>query len=318
MTIELDDRLADLRQPTVWPPEARLDVLNQVLTSDPTPQRADRRIVITRPNRRRTVTFVTAAGLAAAASIAIPAALPAGAPGSADQAAAVEALHRLAHLAAVSPTDHLGPTQYVHVVDVEHQNATPGQPAAQGRYEDWIRADGLTFQLISERTGTAPARREVWRIPPGPLPIDGMTAPQYLDRLPTDPTRLESYVRAHSEGSTSSDERVFVAVADIVRRGTADPDLRSAAIEVLARLGHVRLGDETRDSLGHPVHAFDFVDPHGRPDEIRTIMFDTRTAQITEERDVFHGKLFFIRKVPTFGVVDSVPANIRRDAVLEK
>jgi hypothetical protein len=315
MTTELDERLADLRRPARWSADEHLDVLDQILASDPTPRRTDHRLVITRPNRRRrTITLAAAAGLAVAGSIAIPAALP----NSADQAAAVEALHRLAHVAAVSPSDHLGPTQYLHIVDVEHQNATPGQSPDDSRYEYWIRADGLTFERINERSGSAPARKEVWRIPPGPLPIDGMTAPQYLDRLPTDPAALESYVRAHSEGSTSSDERVFVAVADIVRRGLAGADLRSAAIEVLARLGHVRLGDESRDSLGHPVEAFDFVDPHGRPHEIQTIMFDTRTAQITEERDYLDGKLFFSRTVRSFGVVNTVPANIRRSAVPQK
>jgi hypothetical protein len=187
-----------------------------------------------------------------------------------------------------------------------------------GRYADWIRADKLTWQRRTESTGTGPADEEVWLLPAGRQTIDGMTSPQNLDQLPTDPAELESYVRANSVGSTSSDERVYFAVADIVRRGLADPNLRAAAIDVLAHLGHVQLGDETRDSLGNPVQAFDFVDPDGRPGDIRTVMFDTRTAEITEENDYVQGELLFSRTVPVFEVVDALPSDIREHAVVQK
>jgi hypothetical protein len=319
MTTDLDQRLIDLRGAPHWPSDERAVILDQVLSTDPVPQRGDVRLIASGARRgRRTAVLATAAGLAAAACIAVPTLLPAGAPGSADQAAAVQALHHLAHVAAVSPSDHLGPDQFLHLVDVDHQGPTPGQPGVESRFEYWIRPDGQTWQLRSERSGTEPAHKEVWLLPPGPRFIDGMTAPQFLDRLPTSPAALEAYVRAHSVGSTSSDERVFVAVADIVRRGLAKPKLRSAAIEVLAHLGHVRLGDATRDSLGNPVQAFEFVDRHGRPDDDRTIMFDTRTAQITEEQEYFHGKLHFSSTVPVFEVVNSVPVNIRQSAVAQK
>jgi hypothetical protein len=318
MTFDLDDRLADLRRPAHWPSDERAIVLDQVLAADPTAHREDRRLITLRPGRRRRVLTAAATAGLAAACIAVPTLLPAGSPGSADQAAAVQALHHLAKLAAVSPVDHLGPHQYLHLVDVEHQNPLAGQPADNSRFEDWIRADGLTYQRRTETTPTDPAHVEVWLWPAGPQTIDGMTAPVYLDRLPTDPTALESYVREHTTGSTSAEERVYVAVSDIVRRGLAGPKLRSAAIEILARLGHVRLGDETRDSLGNPVQAFEFVDPHGRPGDVRTVMFDTRTAQITEEREHFQSKLLFTRTVPVFQVVDTVPANIRDHAIVQK
>ncbi len=319
MTVDLDERLADLRPSAHWPSPERDTVLRRVLATDPTPHGDDHLLTVMRPNRRRrALALAAAAGLAAAASVAVPAILPAGSPGSADQAAAVQALHHLARVAAVSPVDQLGPNQYLHLVDVEHQNALSGQPAADSRFEDWMRADGLTYQLRTESTPTVPAHVEVWQLPAGPQPIDGMTAPQSLDDLPTDPAALEAYVREHSVGSTSSDERVYVAVADIVRRGLAPSALRSAAIDVLAHLGHVRLGDDTRDSFGHPVQDFEFVDPDGRPGDVRNIMFDTRTAQITEEREYFHGNLLFTRTVPVFEVVDTVPDTIRARAVVPK
>jgi hypothetical protein len=316
---DFDKRLADLRLAPQWAATERATILTEVLRAEPAPERTDLRLITSRPRRgRRVAVLAAAAGLAAAACIAVPAVLPAGSPGSADRAAAVQALHHLAHVAAVSPSDQLGPKQYLHLVDVEHQSALGGQAAVESRFEYWIRADGLTWQLRNEHFGTSPVREEVWLLPAGPRFIDGMTAPQFLDRLPTDPASLESYVRAHTVGSTSSDERVFVAVADIVRRGLAKPNLRSAAINVLAHLGHVKLGDSTRDSLGNPVQEFDFVDPTGRPDETTALMFDTRTAQITEEQVYDNGTLHFSRTVPVFGVVDTVPANIRRNAVAQK
>jgi hypothetical protein len=319
MSIDLDERLADLRHTPHWPADERAAVLSQVLTAEPTPQRDDRWRLPARPSRRRrAVTLGAAAGLAAAACIVVPTLLPAGSPGAADQAAAVQALHRLARVAAVSPADRLGPGQYLHLVDVEHQNALAGQPASDSRFEDWIRADGLTWQRRTESTPGGPPHTEVWRLPAGPQFIDGMPARQFLDRLPTDPAALEAYVRANTTGSTSADERVYVTVADIVRRGLAKPGLRAAAIDVLARLGHVQLGDETHDSFGNPVQAFEFVDPHGRPGDIRTVMFDTRTAQITEEREDFNGSLLYTRTVPVFQVVDSVPAGIREHAVVQR
>ncbi|HZC70954.1 MAG TPA: CU044_5270 family protein [Jatrophihabitans sp.] len=311
MTFDLDERLADLRGAAHWPSDERATVLDQVLA-------ADHRLLAAHPHRRLRVVSLAAAGLAAAACIAVPTLLPPGSPGSADEAAAVQALHHLAHVAAASPSDHLGPHQYLHVVEVDHQNALAGGAADNSRFEEWIRADGLTYQLRTETTPTDPAHVEVWLLPAGPQTIDGMTAPVYLDQLPTDPGALETYVRTHTVGSTSSDERVYVAVADIVRRNLAGPKLRSAAIDILARLGHVRLGDQTQDSLGNPVQAFEFVDPEGRPDDVRVVMFDRRTAQITEEQEYFHGKLLFTRTVPVFDVVDSVPADVRDHAVVQK
>jgi hypothetical protein len=319
-TTDLDQRLADLRNPPTWSAADRDAVLSTVLATDPADRRADRRLVVSRPahRRRRWAALATGAGLAAAACVAVPAVLPAGSPGSADEAAAAQALRHLAHVAAVSRSDQLGPRQYLHLVDTEHQEALSGQPAEDTRVEEWIRADGLSFERISTRTDGSPVQVEVRRSGPGPQLIDGMPAPQFLDRLPTTPAALRSYVLAHTVGSTSADERVFVAVADIVRRGLASAPLRSAAIEVLAQLGRVRLGDDTHDSLGHPVQSFDFVDPKQRPDEIQTLMFDTRTAEITEERDYFHGRLHYTRTVPVFDVVNSVPVGIRLRAAPTK
>jgi hypothetical protein len=109
--------------------------------------------------------------------------------------------------------------------------------------------DKLTWQRRTESTGTGPADEEVWLLPAGPQTIDGMTPPQNLDQLPTDPAEL---------------------------------------------------------------------DPDGRPGDIRTVMFDTRTAEITEENDYVQGELLFSRTVPVFEVVDALPSDIREHAVVQK
>jgi hypothetical protein len=322
MTLDLDQRLADLRRAPRWPADERANILELVLAAEQTPHREDLRLIVSRPTqRRRRAVALAAAGLAAAACIAVPAVLPAGSPGAADQAAAaVQALHHLAHVATVtpvSPSDHLGPNQYVHLVDVQRQTALAGQPAVESRFEYWSRPDGLTWQRRHVRLGATPAHEEVWLLPPGDKDPD-YPSPQYLRLLPTQPAALEAYLRAHTVGSTSSDERVFVAVGSIAGRGLATPKLRAAAIEVLSRLGHVRLGDYARDSRGTPVQEFEFVDTDRRAGEIQTLVFDTRTAQITEVRNYLHGKLHFRSTIPLFEVVDTVPADIRENAVAQK
>ena len=119
-------------------------------------------------------------------------------------------------------------------------------------------------------------------------------------------------------GRTVGDERVFVAIAQIVGRGLAPPRLRAAAIEVLARLGHVRIGSRTRDSRGNPVQEFTFVDPHARPGDVQPLMFDTRTAEITEQRDYFNGKIHFKFGITVLDIANTVPAAIREAAVLQR
>ncbi|PZS24584.1 MAG: hypothetical protein DLM58_24465 [Pseudonocardiales bacterium] len=266
---------------------------------------------------RRTFAIAGAAAVAIAAMITVPAILPSGSPGAADHAVAAQALRHLAHVAAssiVSPADHLGPHQYVHIVDVEHQNALAGQAASDGRYEYWMRADGGGWQRNYWRYGDSAYVDEVSLLyPDEEHPDDAL----YLEHLPTEPTALDAYLRAHTTGSTSSDERVFVAIAEIVGRGLATPTLRAAAFEVLARLGHVELGTSTHDSQGNPVQEFRFVDPTGRPNEVNTLLFDTHTAQITEQRMYFNGRLHF-RSSRTFEVTDTVPASVREHAVARK
>ena len=45
MTIDLDQRLTDLRRAPVWAADERGDLLNAVLATDPSPRRGDLRLV---------------------------------------------------------------------------------------------------------------------------------------------------------------------------------------------------------------------------------------------------------------------------------
>jgi hypothetical protein len=254
---------------------------------------------------------------AAAAAVAIPALLPAGSPGGADPAAA-RALHRLAAVAAGGPDLHIGPGQYIHLVLTSHQNPTPGQPTVDSRYESWTDSAGRTWQVRDDRMDYGGSARpvtshEVWLIEPG-HGIGTLPTQRELEALPTDPDQLRRYLLDHGQQANSTDERIFLGVGDILRGGMAPADLRAAAIDVLAHLRHVTLGDITVDANGNPVQEFVFEDEATRPDERWALLFDTRTAQITEERYEFDGKLHARGDVTGLRVVDSLPPSVRADA----
>jgi hypothetical protein len=311
MTNDLDDRLAALRPVPHWTDAERAAVLDRVLAD-----RADGPIPF-RARRRRLVLGVTGLVAAAAAAVAVPLLLPTGSPGGPDPAAA-RALRHLAHVAAGGPNLHVGPGQYIHLVLTSHQNPTPGQPTVDSRYESWTDATGRTWQVRDDRSDWAGAEptitsHEVWLIEPG-RGIGDVLTQRDLEKLPSDPVKLRAYLDEHGEHANSTDERIFLGVGTILRGGMAPPALRSAAIQVLAGLRHVTIGTTTIDADGNPVQEFDFADPATRKGERWAVLFDTRTAQITEERQDFHGKVLYRGDVSRLGVVDSLPATVRAEA----
>ena len=102
--------------------------------------------------------------------------------------------------------------------------------------------------------------------------------------MPTDPDKLNKYMRSHVTGSTSRDEAVFVAVGDALRiaDGLASPKLRAAFLAVLSRTPGVTLFEGQRDDLNHPAIRADFVDQANRPGEVQSLYFDPTTFQLTE------------------------------------
>ena len=237
---------------------------------------------------RRTAAVAAITGLAATMVVAVPALLPSGSPGS-PTAASAQALRHLAHVAAGGPVLHIGAGEYIHLVFTGHQKSTPGQPSVDSRYEFWTDASGKTWQRRDEdSSGSVPDTHEVWVTKPGGT-VGQIRTQHDLEQLPVDPTALRAYLVKHGEPANSPDEQIFLAVGTTLRGGMAPPALRSAAIEILAGLRHVRIGSTTRDANGNAVQEFVFEDEATRPNERWALLFDTNTAQISEERYYIHG-----------------------------
>ncbi|PZS27166.1 MAG: hypothetical protein DLM58_19355 [Pseudonocardiales bacterium] len=313
MTTDFDERLATVRPTPRWSAAEQETVLNAVLSADPADSGGASVTPLGSRCSRRTAVIAAVAGLAAAAAIAAPALLPSGSPGSTDPASA-QALRRLAHVAAGGPVLHIRPGQYIHLVLTGHTDSSPGQPLSDVRYEYWTDASGKTWQRRDEiESGDFPDTHEVWVTKPGG-DVGQIQTQRDLERLPTDPVALRAYLDKHGENASSRDERIFLAVGTILRGGMAPPALRSAAIEVLASLRHVSIGSTTHDRNGNPVQEFVFEDQATRSNERWALLFDTRTAQITEERDYFHGNLQSRGDVTGLGIVNAVPAGILASA----
>ncbi|WP_300680598.1 CU044_5270 family protein [Nocardioides sp.] len=313
------DRLAQQRPTTAdldaaWAPADRADVLDTILaTPDTAPP------VTFRPRRR---VLIGVGVVAAALAVGLPLAVPRNAPGGATPAAAAE-LAVLAQVASKAPYDDIRPGQFLHVIERTHmeRNVDWDHPdhitVATSTSESWIATDGTlwrkdTLLASNDRTPPLPAP-DVMRFRAGGAWLN-YPSPSYLAGLPTDPDRLDAYLRRHVSGSTSTDEAVFVAIGDFLRGGFAPRALRVAAIEVLQRNPHVDLGTTTTDALGRPVAEFVFVDEHARPGTVASLRFSTATAEIVEEVTLQDGTPVNTTTQQSMDVVDAVPAAILRNA----
>lgn len=275
--------------------------------------------------RSRCGRLVAVSTLVAAATttvVALPTVLPQGTPGGASPAAAA-ALERLARVAADTPADTARPGQFVHTVVRNHQVGVfldgppyPGTRDLNDRYESWAGSDGQVWRLdatvAKARDGkVVGAGKDALFFPAS------MGEKDYDASLPTAAGDLETYLRAHVHGSSSTDEAVFVALGDILRSTTAPATLRSAALTVLARTDHVSLGAATTDSQGRRVQEFAFADDSIRAGVVQRFYIDPRTAQLLEERTI-QSKLVNTTTVLASDVVDSVPIGIQRSAVAQR
>jgi hypothetical protein len=309
-----DERLAAVRPSPRWAVEDRNTVLDRVLSADPAESGGAPMTTLGTRRLRRTAAVAAITGLAATMVVAVPALLPSGSPGSAT-AASAQALRHLAHVAAGGPVLHIGAGEYIHLVFTAHQKSTPGQPSVDSRYEFWTDESGKTWQRRDEdSSGSVPDTHEVWVTKPGGA-VGQIRTQHDLEQLPVDPTALRAYLVKHGEPANSPDEQMFLAVGTTLRGGMAPPALRSAAIEILAGLTHVRIGSTTRDANGNAVQEFVFEDEATRPHERWALLFDTNTAQISEERYYFHGNKLLARgDVTELGIVKAIPADILAEA----
>jgi hypothetical protein len=69
--------------------------------------------------------------------------------------------------------------------------------------------------------------------------------------LPADPDALiEGFRQEPAISGRQSDEQTFIEIGSLLAQGDASPELRSALLEVAARLGGVQLIGETTDPIG--------------------------------------------------------------------
>ena len=283
-----------------WPETERLAMLERVRGGDRDDVTATRRVTRGAHIPRRWIAIGTVVVGAAAAAVLASTLLPARAPGGAQPAAAA-ALERLAGTVLAAPADLAGPHQFRHVVQRNVQN---GVVQVQ---ESWIAADGRVW-----RRDAWGHQVNYWLFPPGAGTLSEPT-PAFLAGLPTDAAALQRYLREHVTGSMSTDEAVFVAVADILRGNFAPAGLRAAAIRVVERTPHVTNAGDTRDALGRTALHIEFTDQRIRPGETYSLLFDPTTAMLLEERDSGAGTTF-VGTVVKADIIDAVPDAVRAKA----
>lgn len=154
----------------------------------------------------------------------------------------------------------------------------PGRTLITGVDRSYVATNGV---VVSFRSGNDTG---CYRFP---VVYRGLSEPTkaFFATLPTDPDKLNEYLRSHVSGSTSRDEAVFVAVGEALRTADAlaSPKLRAAFLAVLSRTPGVTVFEGQRDDLNHPAIRADFVDQANRPGEVQSLYFDPTTFQLTEE-----------------------------------
>lgn len=250
-----------------------------------------------RVSRRRSLAVMGGVAAAVAALLAVPLLLPSGTPTGPSTARALSAL-----AAAAADEKPLPAGQFRHVTSRASQN---GHVTTT---ESWTAADGHVWRRDTYGEA-ADSPTQLYAFPPGQDSVN-YPSPAFLATLPTDPADLETYLRAHVSGSTSQDEAVFVAVADMLRGGFAPPALRAAALRVLERNPHITVQDG-RDALGREATIVQFVDEAARPGEVKSLYFDPASAALLEESIVAPG-LDFQNVVVSRDAVSSVPDALLR------
>jgi hypothetical protein len=320
-----DDILATLAtyRPSVdsveaeWSTTERAELLAQIL-SEPAAAPASR---LRFKPRLRTVGVL--AGIAAAAVIAVlvPTLLPSGSPGGPDAAAAAS-LHRLAQVAAGAAGPTVGPGQFQFTESVQTQYI--GNPTGSAHSDQWQSGAGDVWEQTTSSAPSAWPTGCLYRphdAPPTPsgstnttyrpdprYPVFGSETQAFLNTLPTDPTTLYTYLHQHTQGGTSSDDAVFLAVADLLTNGVASPQLRAASIRVLALdQMHISVEADTHDSRGRTAIAVDYHDGH----YVDALYFDPHTSQLLEARQGDDGgKTYWTRVVIRQSVTSAVPASV--------
>lgn len=178
---------------------------------------------------------------------------------------------------------------WYHKVDLYQAGGHGKAPTIVGSNTNWVAANGDDWHLDDE--GGSPS---CTYYPFVGTPNPNHTNTDYLRSLPTDPTALDTYLRAHVTGSGSIDEAVFVAIADTLHNyeGLVPPDTRAAFIEVLARVPSVTVRSNVSYGDGGTATTFSYKHEG-------TLWFDESTAQVVYQDGA-----------PEYRIVDKLPDQV--------
>ena len=291
----------------VWTVSRREEVLRAVMQRRNTEFPLRTSSGPSRPQRR----VLLIAGVAAAAVTAL--ALPVGLAGS-HLTSTAAAAQRLADTAAEAAPVTIGSGQYLYTSQTHTQGSREATATVVTRSQTWTAADGTSWRVDDDVVGGRTVRN-VMRLNPtralaGPLQI----TPSGLRSWPTDPTQLTAYIEARvvfdaAPGTPLKNSGVADALHDALLLPTAPPALRSGAIRALADLpGSRSARTATQTQVGYPDTA--------NPGRVTTLTFENDSARIV--LDVTTGPGTYVATaIDRVEVRGSVPADVRRDAVLQ-
>ncbi len=237
-------------------------------------------------------------GVAAAAAVALSVGPALLSPQSLPAAGAID---RLAQAAGRGHALVIPDGKYLHMVVQETQHG--GGESANGTrtHESWTDTDGHVWRKDTENGLVT--YLSLPSLSTGPVDM----SPRGVATLPTDADALLNHLESRVEGSTSTDEAVFVAVGDMTRMGYTPPAVRAAAIQVL---GHL---PEVSASESHGKVTLTYTDENARQGVRQSLVFDAATTRLVAET-LMAPDLSFRSETLTPEIVDSVPVAVTSGA----
>lgn len=170
--------------------------------------------------------------------------------------------------------------------------------------ENWVGPDGsgrsvtrIRYTFLSEKD------RAAWQVagigldkahrtdyPPGGFYREDLTS------LPTDPDELEEVIRERAEpADPPTNVEMFVVVGDLFRQGFVQPELRSALLQVAARIEGVELVGPMTDPEGRPGLTVGIETDHWGWRQRLALIFNPHTFELLAEK---HTVLEPVKGVP--------------------